>query len=268
MILDLIDRERTPDLSEFDRGVLVLYSLAVTNRPQLAKITGWNGHKVDSLLKRMRKREEAPGEWLISWQPRRRSPHCYTLGLSAIRHAKELRREYVDDELKPVGAQAAHYLLINEVLIRLLQSDLEVEAWHGPRETGLWFYHEMTGQGVETDPAPKIRPDAVVEIGAKTFALEIDLATIPTPRMRARMAKYLTLASIMPNMPDLVFVTTTELRRRALARCLDRVAAEFPSIRPAREDWAISFLLPGEVPGFLAEWLRLSESEPRLTRVQ
>jgi len=246
----------------------VLYSLAVTNRPQLAKITGWDGHKVDSLLKRMRKREEAAGEWLISWQPRRRSPYCYTLGLSAIRHAKELRREYVDDELKPVGAQAAHYLLINEVLIRLLQSDLEVEAWHGPRETGLWFYHEMTGQGVETDPAPKIRPDVVVEIGRKTFALEIDLATIPTPRMRARMAKYLTLAGMLPTMPDLVFIATTELRRRALARCLDRVMAECPDLRPSNPDWTISFLLPGEVPGYLAEWVMLSGSGPSITRVK
>ena len=268
MILDLIDTERTPDLSEFDRGVLVLYSLAVTNRPQLAHITGWDGHKIDSLLKRLRKREQAPGEWLIRWQPRKREPYCYTLGPAAIRHAKELRREYVDDELKPVGAQAAHYLLTNEVLIRLLESDLEVEAWHGPRETGLWFYHEMTGQGVETDPAPKIRPDAVVEIGAKTFALEIDLATIPTPRMRARMAKYLTLAGMLPTMPDLVFIATTELRRRALARCLDRVMAECPDLRPSNPDWTISFLLPGEVPGYLAEWVMLSGSGPSITRVK
>ena len=268
MILDLIDTERTPDLSEFDRGVLVLYSLAVTNRPQLAHITGWDGHKIDSLLKRLRKREQAPGEWLIRWQPRKREPYCYTLGPAAIRHAKELRREYVDDELKPVGAQAAHYLLTNEVLIRLLESDLEVEAWHGPRETGLWFYHEMTGQGVETDPAPKIRPDAVVEIGGKTFALEIDLATIPTPRMRARMAKYLTLAGMLPTMPDLVFIATTELRRRALARCLDRVMAECPDLRPSNPDWTISFLLPGEVPGYLAEWVMLSGSGPSITRVK
>ena len=268
MILDLIKPERTPDLSAFDRGVLVLYSLAVTTRPQLARVTGWDVHKIDSLLKRMRRREENPGEWLIRWQPRKREPYCYTLGPAAIRHAKELRREYVDDELKPVGAQAAHYLLTNEVLIRLLESDLEVEAWHGSRETGLWFYHEMTGQGVETDPAPKIRPDAVVEIGAKTFALEIDLATIPTPRMRARMAKYLMLAGMLPTMPDLVFIATTELRRRALTRCLDRVMAECPDLRPANRDWSISFLLPGEVPGYLAEWVMLSESGPSITRVK
>jgi len=266
--LDLIDTERTPDLSEFDRGVLVLYSLAVTNRPQLARITGWDGHKIDSLLKRLRKREQAPGEWLIRWQPRKREPYCYTLGPAAIRHAKELRREYVDDELKPVGAQAAHYLLTNEVLIRLLESDLEVEAWHGPRETGLWFYHEMTGQRMETEPAPRIRPDAVVEIEGKTFALEIDLATIPTPRMRARMAKYLTLAGMLPTMPDLVFIATTELRRRVLTRCLDRVMAECPDLRPVNRDWSISFLLPEEVPGYLAEWVMLSGSGPSITRVK
>lgn len=247
MILDLIDTERTPDLSEFDRGVLVLYSLAVTNRPQLARITGWDVHKVDSLLKRMRRREENPGEWLISWQPRKQGPYAYTLGPVAIRHAKELRREYVD-ELKPVGAQAAHYLLTNEVLIRLLESDLEVGAWYGPRETGLWFYHEME----DTDSAPKIRPDAVAEVWGKPFALEVDLGTIPTPRMRARMAKYLELAGKFPGMPDLVFIATTAPRRQALARCLDRVMQEMPELRPANPDWTVSFLLPPEVPAHLA----------------
>lgn len=247
MLLDLLNRERTPDLSEFDRGILVFYSLAVTTRPQLYELAGWDVHKVDSLMKRMRKMENKPGEWLQRWQPQKRHPFCYTLGPAAIRRAKELRREYVD-EPKVVGAQAAHYLAINDVLVRLFKNGVEVGAWYGPRETGLWFYHEME----DTDSAPKIRPDAVAEVWGKPFALEVDLGTIPTPRMRARMAKYLELAGKFPGMPDLVFIATTTPRRQALARCLDRVMQEMPELRPANPDWTVSFLLPPEVPAHLA----------------
>jgi len=266
MILDVIDPDRTPDLSEFDRGVLTLYSLAVTNRNQLARITGWGPHKIDSTLKRLRKREKEPGEWLIGWQPGRREAYAYTLGPSAIRYAREARREFVgDDDPRTVGAQWRHYLTTNEILVRLLESDLrgELEAWHGTRESGAWFFHETNGLGLDPDTVPHLKPDAVLEVGGETFAIEADMATIPTPRMRARFSKYLTLAELLPSMPDLLFVVPTEQRRRQLAKALNRVVEEAPSPPRVRDGWSVSFLLIGEVIPFLRDWLKLSASESR-----
>lgn len=253
MILEIIDKEMTPDLNELDRGILALYSLAVTTRPQLCEITGWDVHKVDALLKRMRKLESKPGEWVRSWQPQRRHPYCYTLGPEGVRHAKALRREYAED-VKVVGSHATHYLTTNQILADLIQRGIrEGYTWYGPRETGLWFYHE--GEARENNP--KIRPDAILQAeDGRAMAIEVDLGTIPSPRMKARMHKYLDLAEELPNVPDYLFVATTPRRRAELANCLNRAVGERQIVKPARPDWTVTFHLVSGAAGYLGEWLR------------
>ena len=247
MVFDVTDPQKTPWLSEIDRSVLLLYSLAVTNKPQIEWVTGWTEHKINGLLKRMQ-HEGLLRRWVVG----QRKPHLYTLTEKGVKRAKELRREYADDP-KVVGAQAVHYLSTNEVLVGLIKRGFrEGFKWYGPRETGLWFYHEAEAR----EGNPKIRPDAILQAeDGRAMAIEVDLGTIPAPRMRARMHKYLDLAQDLPNVPDYMFVTTATSRRNELARCLNKALEERGVFAPAQRDWTVSFHLLSDAADYLAGWL-------------
>lgn len=87
------------------------------------------------------------------------------------------------------------------------------------------------------------------------MAIEVDLGTIPSPRMKARMHKYLDLAEELPNVPDYLFVATTPRRRAELVNCLNRAISERQTVKPARHDWTVAFHTVGGAADYLGEWL-------------
>jgi len=265
LILDVIDEEKVPCLSMTDRMVLVLFDLGICTREQIQAITGWSKDRIMGAIQRIRDNAKEtgddPDQWVRSWRPIQNKPSVYALGDLGIAHARALRGETTNGNGRPLTGHVYHFLGLNQVLVRLIQSGLEVEEWLSGKESASWVYHsllERTEPGEQpTAQKTPLRPDAMVTVIRKkqpeTYMIEYDVGTEPTPRLEEKFHRYLALASMLEDeMYPILFVTVSEKRRLAAIRAFQRATGKYQSPSLTRVDLRITFLLEGEEPDFFA----------------
>jgi hypothetical protein len=249
MVFDWLDEERTPYLTMNDRMILVLYDLGITDKAQLSKITGWTDQQIIGAFNRIRKMGK--DDWLRFWKIKPTRPNVYTLGPKAIAYARELRQEYADE--KRTGGrkgQIHHTMGTNQILVRLLESDLEVETWRSTRESMSWLYHSL---GLARKPKKerklKIRPDAMVKVNGYELFVEYDTGTESIPRIEEKCYNYLDLSNdLEEKMLPILFVTINQDRVRDCVKAANRAYKEWSRERRGYELFfkMIYFCLEGD----------------------
>jgi len=243
LIFALLDEEQTPDLSNQDRMIGVLFKLGIATREQLVTITGWTTTQVKGALNRIRRlgsTEKEKDEWVMIWTPKKHQESVYSLGPKGIEYACGLLDEEVGNR-RPLTGQIAHFLGINEILCRLIRAGRRPDVWFGTKETASYLYHELTQREFEWDrgerryvavklktPKLKIIPDAMVQIGDSAYFLEYDTGTENGHKVKAKFQKYFQLRVELGTIPPVIWVTVTETRKNFLLRMWKEAMSEFP----------------------------------------
>lgn len=246
MILEVVNEQSTPNLSVIDRMILMLFDLGITNKKQIETISGWNEHRINDALKRIRKKGDG---WLNSWQPRRGQPHCYALGKEGFKYARELRGEFSNGKHDgpPRGGQTWHFLGLNQILCRCIEAGLGVEQWLSGRESASWIYYQLsTG---DSDPKIPIKPDAMMAVNGQWFLVEYDTGTETTVRLSEKFTKYLTLSQTLGMDLPLLFVTVSEKRVNTAEWTFQR------ALKNHTAKWdKVFFLTEGQEVELLRDW--------------
>lgn len=250
MIFDVVNEAATPNLSVADRMILVLFDLGITTKEQIATITGWSENRINDSIKRIRKK--GGEKWIRSWQPRRGRPHVYALGKEGFKYARELRGEYNGNN-QPASGQVWHFLGLNQILVRLLESGLEVKSWLSGRESASWLYHQLLTRdenGKASVPKTPLRPDAMMQVGNQWWMVEYDTGTETPMRLSEKFSRYLDL-SLMLDLSEipLLFVTVSDQRVNTAEWAFRR------AFEAHQATWdRVFFLKEGQEVEFLRGW--------------
>jgi hypothetical protein len=190
MIFNWLNEERTPYLNKTERMMGVLHSLAISNRQQLHTVTNWTNCQIEGALKRIRKQgksKEERDKWLLYWKPTPRGSHVYTLAEKSIEHVRNLKDEYVGNQLKikPLKGQVAHFLGLNEILCRVLQANCIIETWLSTKEVMSYLYYAL-----KPERSP-LNPDALIKVkGGREYFIEYDTGTESITRIEEKVHRY------------------------------------------------------------------------------
>lgn len=225
MILDWMDEQETPHLSLTDRFMMTLYDLAISDKEQMERITGWTKAQIEGAIKRLRRLGNTPEEkdgWIKVWKTHPRKPAVFTLGTKGISHVLALRQEFANERQRPLKGQIAHFMGINEVLASIMEAEIPLEYWYSSKESASWIYHQLQlGQKKEKERSLPIRPDAMVSSDGCEFFVEFDVGTESIPRIEAKFVKYRQLAEILgERMKTILFVCLTENRVERVKKAL------------------------------------------------
>lgn len=223
--------DRTPHLSKSDRLMGVIRSLSISDRAQLNTITkyfGWTEMMVEGALQRIRKMgqtKEERDKWLISWQPRWRSPFVYTLGEKGIDYIKGIKDEpRTGSDYYITRGQVFHFMGTNEILCRAMRTGLIINGWLSSREVIQQLYFTLierkiqNGIVVANESKSPLQPDAVIIIDGVPYFIEFDTGSESPFRIEDKMHKYLTLDSLIGPIYPVIWVTITPERKAAIER--------------------------------------------------
>jgi Replication-relaxation len=277
MIFDWLDEEQTPEISKTDRMALILYDLGISDKAQIMRVTGWSKNQIDGAIQRLRKLSESeggtPDDWVRFWQHRKGMPSVYSLGVRGIQHVRAIRGEYTKYRAVPLRGHVYHFMGLNDILVRLLDSGLEINTWLSSKEAASWLWHELVRREfkdgemkVQPENLP-LRPDAMFQIGNDPddiFFVEYDCGTESLIRLEQKFHRYFDLGVMLDDatMKPLLFVTTTEKRREAAKRAYDRAVARYPDKAWGAVVWKeIYICVAGEEVAKVWEWLKMREGE-------
>lgn len=237
MILDYLDEKETPHLTRQDRLIILIYLLGITNKRQIQTITNWTPTQIKDTIYRIRyneKKAAEKGDWLISWKVNP-TQQLYRLGQKGIEHAIALRDERIGrGQKKKRPHQAghwAHFLGLNDILCRLIQSNINFQEFLTGKEVLSYLYREHRNLAfnkwdkleAELTNLP-FRPDGMVTIEDQSYFLEYDTGSETTTRLTTKLENYVTGAT-NANKPifPVVWVCRTERRKGVI----ERVAARY-----------------------------------------
>jgi Replication-relaxation len=271
MIFNWLDEELVPGLSKTDRMALVLYDLAISDKEQIMRVTGWSKNQIDGAIQRLRKYAESeggvPDDWVRFWQHRQGAGYVYSLGAKGIQHVRALRGEYVKYKAVPLRGHVYHYHGLNEILVRLLDSELEITAWLSSKEAASWLWHTLIkrelkdGRLSETTESLPLRPDALVRIGEDerdSFFVEYDTGTESSIRLEQKFHRYFDLGCMLDDerMLPVLFVTTSEKRKQEAIRAFNRAVDRYDDKTSGMLVWKnIYFSVAGEEVQMIWDWL-------------
>lgn len=283
LMLDWIDEEKYPELTNSDRIMGVLYSAGIADMEDLKGITGWDRLRIKNAIQRARERANwklpnTPSEerkkarddrdkWIRIQKKAKNGPNYYSLGQKGFQYICEFLGEPVGNR-RPPTTQVRHFKGINQILIRLLERG-ERPAWYSTREATSWMINSLKRRDVVYDATNDryiiqskrspwaINPDALVQFeDGRTFVLEYETGTTRGIKQEQKFMGYLDLAlEENVQIPPVVFVTpraNVEKLERAMERAMSREEyremngrVEFYIFEEGEET---EFLLSGETP--------------------
>lgn len=213
-----------PSFHRDEQLIAILYDLGMASKRQLQVITGWRSNFLKLQLKRVRKRAQTLEEkdlWLKSYPiPGLTRDVAYSLGRLGLEYAQEMALQIHRVREAP-QAQIAHYIGINDILVRLLDSGVSKDriAWLSSTEaTDVLLRRWERERDKKLDRRDLIRPDARLILDeTRRFWIEYDNNTEGPRQLERKFHAYVKTLMPIGETSPVVWVASTKSRRDYLS---------------------------------------------------
>ncbi|WP_018130207.1 replication-relaxation family protein [Effusibacillus pohliae] len=209
-----------PSFHRDEQLIAILYDLGMATKKQLLAITGWHPRTLKERLKQIRKRGNTLEEkdlWLKTFTiPGQVRDVAYSLGRLGMEYAQEMALQIHRVKEAP-QAQVAHYLGINDILVRLLVHGYAREriAWLTSTEaTDVLLRYWEREVDRKIDRRDLIRPDArLILDDTRRFWIEYDNNTENPRQLERKFHNYVNTLMPIGETSPVVWVALTQNRR-------------------------------------------------------
>ncbi|GAB6936006.1 hypothetical protein JCM14720_19270 [Calditerricola yamamurae] len=217
MIFNWLDH---PSFHRDEQLIAILYDLGMASKRQLQVITGWHPLTLKDRLRQIRKRGRTKEEkdlWLKAYPiPGQSRDVAYSLGRLGLEYAQEMALQLHRVREAP-QAQVAHYIGINDILVRLLEQGVSRDriVWLSSTEaTDVLLRQWDRKQKQKLDRRDLIRPDARLILDNKhRYWIEYDNNTEGPRQLERKFHAYVKTLMPIKDTSPVVWVAFTENRR-------------------------------------------------------
>lgn len=222
-----------PDVRPQDKVLLSLYDHGTFSPRQFCILAGWDVSRLRLVIHRFRKHKNSNEKWIHTAPTRFDVDRShYLLGIDGLRYCgKKLKERVQIHQVRDTLAQSTHLLGLNEILIRLVQTDVDQKeiVWLATREASDYLYRLCRIQN-KVNKRTIIRPDARFIWKDQSYWLEYDSGTEGPFAIEEKMSRYVnTLDPLRQKWLDkkdhlqspldqssVIWVTKTSARKRYL----------------------------------------------------
>lgn len=214
-----------PSFTRDEQLIAILYDLGMASKRQLLMITGWNPLVLRNRLRSIRKRGQTLEEkdlWLKAYpiagtsRNDKDSRVAYSLGRFGLEYAQEMALQLHRVREAP-QAQVAHYVGINDILVRVLEQGIAREriAWLSSTEaTDVLLRRWERERKEKLDRRDLIRPDARLILDDKhRFWIEYDNNTENPRQLERKFHAYVKTLMPIGETSPVVWVAIDKNRR-------------------------------------------------------
>jgi Replication-relaxation len=231
----------SPELLESQRLMGVMFDLGICTKEHLAKVLDkplknitWN---IDDIRQKAKKNKENPDDWIKFWKKNKGGVNVFTLGKKGIALVCEILEQEVGNR-KPLHGQVAHFVGINDILIRLIDAGRRPYLWYSQKEVSSYLHHKfgikefVYGVGGITDVKYKrgrvpLEADGMFQMtkDSRPAFLEYDTGSQVSHIIESKFDRYF---QIMPKLPpfSVIFVTKRKGRVETIANAYRTVYRE------------------------------------------
>lgn len=210
MLLKWIDH---PSFRKHEQMMAILFDFSMATKQHLMAVTGWPLLSIQSCFQKIRARghtKEEKDEWLRAYRIPKRREMAYALGRKGIKYVQDMIEEsqYVREAPE---AQVSHFLGINDILIRVIESGVPKDSllWLSSAEATDLILRKWERREQEVDKRYLIRPDARLGIQDRRFWIEYDNDTEGARKLERKFHGYVQLNDPTP----VVWVAPNKKRR-------------------------------------------------------